>query len=134
MQADHEDSIQQYEERLVSIHDLVESKDLSTVVDSADEVERLKAKLAEFAKLSEVLENDRLAKNSEIEKLREQLLRFEGWEQEKQVYEEKQKLLEDAIEMERKLKEERYSSERNASCCSFCQLLIFIIHLIDIYL
>ena len=109
MRINHGEIIQQYESRLVSIHDLVESKDLSTVVDSqADEMERLKAKLAEFAKLSEVWENDRLTKNNEIEELKEQLIGYEGWQKEKRIYEEKQKLLEDEIEVERKFKCERY--------------------------
>lgn len=73
-------------------------------------MERLKAKLAEFAKLSEVMENDRLAKNNEIEKLKEQLIGFEAWRNEKVIFEEKYKLLEDEIETERKSRNERYSS------------------------
>ena len=110
MKANHHKSVEQYEQRLVSIHDLVESKDLSIVVDShTGEMERLKVKLSEFAKLSEEWETDRLAKNNEIEELKEQLVAFDGWQKEKVVYEEKQRLLEDEIEMEGKLTKDRYS-------------------------
>ena len=108
MKTNHCEVIQQYEQRLVNIHDLVESKDISVVVDSqAGEVERLKAKLAEFAKLSEVLESDRLSKNDKIEELKEQLIGFEGWRKEKRICEEKQKLLEDEIETEKQLRNDR---------------------------
>ena len=108
METNHCEVMQQYEQRLISIHDLVESKDLLVVVDSqAGEVERLKAKLAEFAKLSEVWESDRLSKNDEIEELKEQLIGFDGWRKETKINEEKQKLLEDEIEMEKKLRNDR---------------------------
>ena len=98
----------QYEARLVEIHDLVEAKDLSVVVDSqADQMERLKTQLAEFAKLSEDWEKDRLQKNEVIEEMKEQLVGFEEWRNEKKIYEEKQKLLEEELEAERQSSNQR---------------------------
>ena len=108
MKANYNETVESYEQRLVCIHDLVESKDLSIVVDShASEMERLKVKLAEFVKLSEVWENDRQSKNSKIDELEEKLIAFEAWQEEKVLYEEKQKLLEDEVEAERKIARDR---------------------------
>ena len=108
MNANYNETVQSYEQRLVCIHDLVESKDLSIVVDShASEMERLKVKLAEFVKLSEVWENDRQSKNSKIDELEEKLIAFEAWQEEKVLYEEKQKLLEDEVEAEKKIAHDR---------------------------
>ena len=108
MKANYNETIQSYEQRLVCIHDLVESKDLSIVDSHASEMERLKLKLTEFVKLSEVWEDDRQAKNTKIDELEEKLIAFEAWQEEKVIYEEKQKLLEDEIEAERQIARDRY--------------------------
>ena len=86
----------------------MEAKDLSVVVDSqADQMERLKTQLADFAKLSEDWEKDRLQKNEVIEEMKEQMVGFEEWRNEKKIYEEKQKLLEEELETERQSSNQR---------------------------
>ncbi|XP_065064430.1 kinesin-like protein KIF15 isoform X2 [Rhopilema esculentum] len=106
----HKESIVQYEKRLTDIHDLVDPKDLSVVDSQAEEMGRMKVKLTEFVKLSENWENDRQDKNVIIAELKEQIVGYEDWKSEKLLYEEKHKLLEDEIEMEKKARSEREAS------------------------
>ena len=114
----HKESVVKYEKRLTGIHDLVDPKDLSVVDSQAEEMGRMKVKLAEFVKLSEDWENDRKDKNGIIAELKEQIVGYEDWKSEKLVYEEKHKLLEDEIEMEKKARSERCNLY---SCKSSCR-------------
>ncbi len=88
--------------RLTEYHGRAEANDLSTVLDSqSDEMEHLRTKLTEFMKLSEDWEETRKEKNDLIEDLRNKVVGFEELMKEKEVYENRLKMLEDEVQIEK---------------------------------
>ena len=101
MERNHKESISEYELCIKDLNEKMETKSLFHVLEvQAEELNNLKTQLNHFLKLSAEWETFRTDKNKEIEDLKTQVLEIDDFRQEKQLLEERIKLLEEELEAE----------------------------------